>query len=125
MLLVVLERDWFRKVIGNIFRKSLRLSGRVRADAYKAHSSYFINISHQARLEHNAGKITTMISTDTTRLDFAATMIHMYVLVKLMGPLLTILAGFGYLPSWYFKRSRRIPLRLISQIDFRRNWSPR
>ncbi|KAI3614178.1 abc transporter [Moniliophthora roreri] len=37
-------------LIGNIFRKSLRLSGR-------------------ARTEHSVGKITTMISTDATRLD--------------------------------------------------------
>ncbi|KAF8235236.1 multidrug resistance-associated ABC transporter [Tricholoma matsutake] len=37
-------------VIGNIFRKSLRLSGR-------------------ARLEHSVGQITTMISADATRLD--------------------------------------------------------
>ncbi|KAF9269804.1 multidrug resistance-associated ABC transporter [Marasmius fiardii PR-910] len=37
-------------LIGNIFRKSLRLSGR-------------------ARTEHSVGKITTMISTDTARLD--------------------------------------------------------
>lgn len=40
-------------VIGTIFRKSLRLSGR-------------------ARLEHSVGQITTMISTDATRLDRAA-----------------------------------------------------
>ncbi|KAG6830985.1 hypothetical protein H0H92_013457 [Tricholoma furcatifolium] len=37
-------------VIGTIFRKSLRLSGR-------------------AKLEHNTGQITTMISTDATKLD--------------------------------------------------------
>ncbi|KAF8960708.1 ATP-dependent bile acid permease [Flammula alnicola] len=37
-------------VIGNIFRKSLRLSGRARA-------------------EHSVGQITTLISTDATRLD--------------------------------------------------------
>ncbi|KAK1229440.1 hypothetical protein PQX77_007488 [Marasmius sp. AFHP31] len=37
-------------LIGNIFRKSLRLSGR-------------------ARTEHSVGKITTMIATDATRLD--------------------------------------------------------
>jgi hypothetical protein len=48
-----------------------------------------IDISHQARLEHNVGKITTMISTDTTRLDFATTMVHMYVLTHLMGPYLS------------------------------------
>lgn len=38
------------QLIGNIFRKSLRLSGR-------------------ARTEHSVGKITTMISADTARLD--------------------------------------------------------
>ncbi|KAF8884414.1 multidrug resistance-associated ABC transporter [Gymnopilus junonius] len=37
-------------VIGNVFRKSLRLSGKSRA-------------------EYNVGHITTLISTDTTRLD--------------------------------------------------------
>lgn len=43
-------------VIGNIFRKSLRLSGK-------------------ARVDHSIGQITTMISTDATRLDaFAALM---------------------------------------------------
>ena len=42
-----------KQVIGTIFRKSLRLSGR-------------------ARLEHSVGQITTMISTDATRLDRAA-----------------------------------------------------
>jgi len=49
-----------------------------------------IDLSRQARLEHNAGKITTMISTDTTRLDFATTMFHLYVLTHLMDPLLIL-----------------------------------
>ncbi|KAF8066646.1 multidrug resistance-associated ABC transporter [Lyophyllum atratum] len=41
-------------IIGNVFRKSLRISGR-------------------AKLQHSVGQITTMISTDATRLDrFAA-----------------------------------------------------
>lgn len=44
-------------LIGNIFRKSLRLSGR-------------------ARLEHSVGQITTMISTDATRLDEFSTYAH-------------------------------------------------
>lgn len=44
-------------VIGAIFRKSLRLSGR-------------------ARLSHSTGKITTMISTDATRLELSAAFIH-------------------------------------------------
>ncbi|KAF9019789.1 multidrug resistance-associated ABC transporter [Hymenopellis radicata] len=44
-------------VIGAIFRKSLRLSGR-------------------GRLDHSVGKITTMISTDATRLDRFSNVIH-------------------------------------------------
>ncbi|KAG6877944.1 hypothetical protein C0993_001802 [Termitomyces sp. T159_Od127] len=44
-------------VIGAIFRKSLRLSGR-------------------ARLDHTAGQITTMISTDATRIDQFAAFAH-------------------------------------------------
>ncbi|RDB26371.1 Oligomycin resistance ATP-dependent permease YOR1 [Hypsizygus marmoreus] len=41
-------------IIGNVFRKSLRISGR-------------------AKLEHSVGQITTMISTDASRMDrFAA-----------------------------------------------------
>ncbi|KZT29932.1 multidrug resistance-associated ABC transporter [Neolentinus lepideus HHB14362 ss-1] len=43
--------------IGLIFRKSLRLSGR-------------------ARVEHSVGQITTMISTDTARLDRVGSMAH-------------------------------------------------
>ncbi|KAF5360291.1 hypothetical protein D9758_009169 [Tetrapyrgos nigripes] len=44
-------------LIGNIFRKSLRLSGRSKA-------------------EHSVGKITTMISTDATRLDMFSANVH-------------------------------------------------
>ncbi|KAI1798260.1 multidrug resistance-associated ABC transporter [Ganoderma leucocontextum] len=44
-------------LIGAIFRKSLRLSGR-------------------ARLEHSVGQITTMISADTVRLERNAYMVH-------------------------------------------------
>jgi ATP-binding cassette, subfamily C (CFTR/MRP), member 1 len=44
-------------VIGTIFRKSLRLSGR-------------------ARLDHSVGQITTMISTDATRLDRVSAFAH-------------------------------------------------
>ncbi|KAJ7591654.1 multidrug resistance-associated ABC transporter [Mycena floridula] len=44
-------------VIGNVFRKSLRLSGR-------------------ARLDHSVGQITTMISADATRFDRVAFFIH-------------------------------------------------
>lgn len=48
-------------VIGNIFRKSLRLSGK-------------------ARVDHSIGQITTMISTDATRLDtFAALMNYIWI----------------------------------------------
>jgi ATP-binding cassette subfamily C (CFTR/MRP) protein 1 len=43
--------------IGTIFRKSLRLSGR-------------------ARMEHSVGQITTMISTDTSRLDRSSAFFH-------------------------------------------------
>ncbi|KAI0929440.1 hypothetical protein AcV7_005292 [Taiwanofungus camphoratus] len=45
-------------LIGTIFRKSLRLSGR-------------------ARLDHSVGQITTMISTDATRLDRCAAYMHL------------------------------------------------
>ena len=44
-------------VIGAIYRKSLRLSAR-------------------ARLEHSVGKITTMISSDSVRLDRSSYAIH-------------------------------------------------
>ncbi|KAI0674258.1 multidrug resistance-associated ABC transporter [Trametes maxima] len=44
-------------LIGAIFRKSLRLSGR-------------------ARMKHSVGQITTMISTDTTRLDRVSAFVH-------------------------------------------------
>ncbi|KIP09393.1 hypothetical protein PHLGIDRAFT_534837 [Phlebiopsis gigantea 11061_1 CR5-6] len=44
-------------VVGTIFRKSLRLSGR-------------------ARVSHSVGKITTMISTDATRLDRSTAFVH-------------------------------------------------
>ncbi|CAG7850245.1 Canalicular multispecific organic anion transporter 1 AltName: Full=ATP-binding cassette sub-family C member 2; AltName: Full=Canalicular multidrug resistance protein; AltName: Full=Multidrug resistance-associated protein 2 [Serendipita indica DSM 11827] len=56
-------------IIGQIFRKSLRLSGR-------------------ARVEHSTGKITTMLSTDTTRLDFALGFCHSLWI----SPLMIILA---------------------------------
>ncbi|KAE9399630.1 multidrug resistance-associated ABC transporter [Gymnopus androsaceus JB14] len=44
-------------IIGNIFRKSLRLSGR-------------------ARNQHSVGQITTMISTDASRLDTFSANVH-------------------------------------------------
>jgi ATP-binding cassette subfamily C (CFTR/MRP) protein 1 len=43
--------------IGTIFRKALRLSGR-------------------ARVEHSVGQITTMISTDSARLDRSSAFFH-------------------------------------------------
>jgi hypothetical protein len=48
------------KVVGNIFRKSLRLSGR-------------------ARNEHSIGQITTMISSDATHLDLFTGFAHQSV----------------------------------------------
>lgn len=47
------------QIVGAIFRKSLRLSGR-------------------ARMSHSVGQITTMISTDATRLDRSAQFMHKY-----------------------------------------------
>lgn len=45
------------KIIGSIFRKSLRLSGR-------------------ARLEHSVGQITTMISSDAEKFDLLSYLAH-------------------------------------------------
>ncbi|PVG03951.1 hypothetical protein CPB86DRAFT_748462 [Serendipita vermifera] len=56
-------------IIGQIFRKALRLSGK-------------------SRVEHSPGKITTMLSTDTTRLDFALGFCHSVW----VSPLMIILA---------------------------------
>ncbi|KAF9466008.1 multidrug resistance-associated ABC transporter [Collybia nuda] len=60
-------------LVGNIFRKSLRLSGR-------------------ARLEHSVGQITTMISTDATRLDQLSVFLH-----HLWISPIQIIIGFGLL----------------------------
>ncbi|KZS90158.1 multidrug resistance-associated ABC transporter [Sistotremastrum niveocremeum HHB9708] len=60
-------------VISTIFRKSLRLSGR-------------------ARLTHSIGQITTMISTDATRLDFASAFVH-----QLWVSPIQIMIGIGLL----------------------------
>ncbi|KAF9500249.1 multidrug resistance-associated ABC transporter [Pleurotus eryngii] len=60
-------------LIGNIFQKSLRLSGR-------------------ARISHSVGQITTMISTDATRLD----RFSMYVHALWVSPIQIIL-GIGLL----------------------------
>ena len=56
-----------KKIIGTVFRKSLRLSGRGRVD-------------------HSVGKITTIISTDASRLDRFSGYAHRYV-VLLSAPL--------------------------------------
>ena len=45
------------QIIGAIFRKSLRLSGR-------------------ARIKHNVGQITTMISSDSAMLDLNCVIVH-------------------------------------------------
>ena len=50
----------FQKIVGSIFRKSLRLSGR-------------------ARNEHSIGQITTMISSDATHLDLFTGFAHQSV----------------------------------------------
>lgn len=57
---VLLFLTRFPQLIGAIFRKSLRLSGR-------------------ARMKHSVGQITTMISTDTARLDRNSWTLHKYV----------------------------------------------
>jgi hypothetical protein len=49
--------DEHHKIIGSIFRKSLRLSGR-------------------ARLEHSVGQITTMISSDVEKFDLLSYLVH-------------------------------------------------
>ncbi|KAG5729874.1 Multidrug resistance-associated protein 1 [Termitomyces sp. T112] len=59
--------------IGSIFRKSLRLSGR-------------------AKLEHTVGQITTMISTDATRIDQFAAFAHFIWVAPIQ-----ILIGIGLL----------------------------
>ncbi|KAJ7580556.1 multidrug resistance-associated ABC transporter [Mycena floridula] len=60
-------------VIGNIFRKSLRLSGK-------------------ARLDHSVGQITTLISTDATRFDHLTSLGH-----HLWVSPIQIVIGFGLL----------------------------
>ncbi|EJU01834.1 hypothetical protein DACRYDRAFT_22209 [Dacryopinax primogenitus] len=60
-------------VISNIFRKSLRLSGK-------------------ARLTHSTGQITTMISADATRMDMASGFAH-----NLWVSPIQILVGIGLL----------------------------
>lgn len=52
----------FAQLIGAIFHKSLRLSGR-------------------ARQTHTVGKVTTMISADTSRLDMACRVAHKFVFI--------------------------------------------
>ncbi|KDQ53927.1 hypothetical protein JAAARDRAFT_38897 [Jaapia argillacea MUCL 33604] len=60
-------------LIGNIFRKSLRLSGK-------------------ARTEHSSGQITTMISTDATRMDRVGAFAH----IAWIAPI-QIVIGIGLL----------------------------
>jgi len=128
---IVLGSDWLcKKVIGNIFRKSLRLSGRVCSESPINHTLR-IDISRQARLEHNAGKITTMISTDTTRLDFATTMVHMYVADLFDGPITYPLSRLWISPimvpqtlssdSTLSNFSNRFSLELVSLLI---TWAP-
>ncbi|KAJ7890947.1 multidrug resistance-associated ABC transporter [Mycena olivaceomarginata] len=75
-------------IIGSIFRKSLRLSGR-------------------ARLEHSVGQITTMISSDAEKFDLLSYLVHytwiaplqliivIGLLIKTIG--VSALVGFGLL----------------------------
>lgn len=64
-------------VIGSIFRKSLRISGRGRAD-------------------HSVGQITTMISADATRMDRFTYFGHVYVVpIALVRFALMGRTGFG------------------------------
>ena len=56
------HHDISKQIIGTVFRKSLRLSGRGRVD-------------------HSVGKITTMISTDSSRLDRFSGFGHKYVIL--------------------------------------------
>jgi hypothetical protein len=62
------------QIIGSVFRKSLRLSGK-------------------ARINHSVGQITTMISTDASRLDRFSAFGHKYALgfVLRLETLLTLL----------------------------------
>ncbi|KIY72285.1 multidrug resistance-associated ABC transporter [Cylindrobasidium torrendii FP15055 ss-10] len=66
-------------LVGNIFRKSLRLSGR-------------------ARLEHSVGQITTMISADATRLDRFAMAIHILWLgpIEICVGIALLIVNLGY-----------------------------
>ncbi|KAJ3982865.1 multidrug resistance-associated ABC transporter [Lentinula detonsa] len=66
-------------IIGNIFRKSLRLSGR-------------------ARNQHSVGQITTMISTDATRLDtFSANVHNLWVSpIQIAIGIGLLIANLGY-----------------------------
>lgn len=66
-------------LIGAIFRKSLRLSGR-------------------ARLDHSVGQITTMISADTARLDRSAAFAHNVWVgpIQIIIAVGLLLANLGY-----------------------------
>ena len=54
-------KNGYLQIVGTVFRKSLRLSGK-------------------ARVNHSVGQITTMISTDATRLDRFSQFAHKYAL---------------------------------------------
>lgn len=60
--LIIISHALSWQVIGAIFRKSLRLSG-------------------SARKEHSVGQITTMVSSDSARLDVFSAFIHEYALI--------------------------------------------
>lgn len=66
-------------MIGTMFRKSLRLSGKSRA-------------------EHTTGKIMTMISTDATRLDHFATYAHTLWIapIQMIIGIALLIANLGY-----------------------------
>ncbi|KAJ7461221.1 multidrug resistance-associated ABC transporter [Mycena latifolia] len=65
--------------IGSVFRKSLRLSAR-------------------ARLEHTAGQITTLISTDSTRLELFSTYGHITWVssIQIIVGVSLLIANLGY-----------------------------
>jgi hypothetical protein len=71
--ILVFLNDLRYKVIGVIIRKSLRLSRR-------------------ARLHHNAGQITNMISTDATRIEWFAAIGHACVISVIVTSRLLISA---------------------------------
>ena len=83
------------QIIGSVFRKSLRLSGK-------------------SRMNHSVGQITTMISTDATRLDRFSGFAHEYGLgfVLHLEILLTLLIRIWVSPIQVFINTRSL---LLSQ----------